>query len=236
MVIFYLVLIILFALFLIIYLKKKHELFIQRRELFFIHIPKNAGTSIEDVSKSQNILWGRHYKWKSIDNIKCNKWHIPPKYINNNDYKNKILFCIVRNPYNRIISEFQYNRIISEFQYISDYKYSATHLNDFISNLQSRYKNNSFMNDCHILPQIEYIKKSDNSINKDIIILRFENIEIDFKNLLEKYKYDDIKLSHSNKSKGGLSFKDLNKNSIKIINEMYNEDFKEFNYDKLDTF
>jgi hypothetical protein len=28
-------------------------------ELFFVHIPKNAGNSIKDVAKENGILWGR---------------------------------------------------------------------------------------------------------------------------------------------------------------------------------
>ena len=48
-------------------------------------------------------------------------------------------------------------------------------------------------NDGHFIPQSEYIK----DIKCDNIL--YENLKEDFKSLLEKYNYNDIELSHSNK-------------------------------------
>ena len=49
------------------------------KHLKFIHITKNAGTSIEDAGKNHNILWGRYheeYKYESLLNKKGRKsWH-----------------------------------------------------------------------------------------------------------------------------------------------------------------
>ena len=37
---------------------KGFEGFSKNNNLKFLHIPKNAGTSIENIGKEQNILWG----------------------------------------------------------------------------------------------------------------------------------------------------------------------------------
>ena len=85
-------------------------------KLFFIHIPKNAGTSIENVGSKNNYLWGKEYNFNmdedEIQNLVQNKsiWHLPPKYLpeNKNPYKKYTNFAIVRNPYDRMVSEYKY--------------------------------------------------------------------------------------------------------------------------------
>ena len=69
------------------------------KELKFIHITKTGDTSIEDIGKNNNIIWGRfheEYGW----------WHEP--FIRKHEsLKSKYnWFTVVRNPYTRVISEF----------------------------------------------------------------------------------------------------------------------------------
>eukprot|EP01084_Bolivina_argentea_P172790 299282_1 len=91
-------------------------------KLKFINIPKTGGTSIENSALKQlNISWGKyamrhtdHHKNintrnKTCKNNGCPLWHIPPKWFDNFDYYNITkyeYFCVVRNPFNRIISEY----------------------------------------------------------------------------------------------------------------------------------
>ena len=70
---------------------------IDKEKLIFIHIPKNAGTSITSYFSTQRINQPR--KHASIEEIKSG---FPTEY---EAYKK---FAIVRNPYDRMVSYFFY--------------------------------------------------------------------------------------------------------------------------------
>lgn len=71
----------------------------ENKELKFIHISKCAGTFIEDIGYKNKILWGRNHK-------EYGWWH-EPFIKKNNELKMKYdWFIIVRNPYDRILSEY----------------------------------------------------------------------------------------------------------------------------------
>lgn len=212
-----------FSIIILIYLLRinKIEKFSNKKELFFIHIPKNAGTTIEDTSYKHNILFGRKYfnrkniKYKLKIKKKNNLWHIPPKYFSDNTYKEKILFAVVRNPYERIISECKYR------------SKKCIDINQFVIKNLKEYKKNNFILDGHLIPQSEFIYGNP-PCNE---ILRFDNLKEDFEKLLKKYDYPKMELLHHNKSeKRNITIKNLNKESIKLINQIYKEDFKNFGY------
>ena len=61
-------------------------------------------------------------------------------------------------------------------------------------------------------------------------ILKMENLDSDFQKFLKKYNFPEIKLKRKNLTKKSLSIQDLDKESIKIINNIYKIDFIKFNY------
>jgi hypothetical protein len=208
-------------------------------DLKFLHIPKNAGTSIENSALKKNIKWG--FKewtklntdniWKSskpwynlnkkkhiTNNNPCFPWHKPPDFLQK-FYKDDELFCVVRNPYSKIVSAYNYSH---------GKKGNKKDLNEFIKNKLENFDKNKYWNGCHILPQHNY---THGKIKCDFI-LKFENLEEDFSKLMNKYKID-IELKKDNKSSKNTSVKDLNKESIKLINKVYDKDFKLFKYKKL---
>ena len=102
------------------------------KELYFIHIPKTAGTTISHIFyENLNINIGYSYYRYINKHIEHNKnkilnikyhndklikrissWHIPFSFFNKN-YQNKIMsqykmFAIVRDPYSRIISTYTF--------------------------------------------------------------------------------------------------------------------------------
>jgi hypothetical protein len=72
------------------------------KPLKFIHISKTGGTTIENVAIEKNIKWGkRDIEYSDYTHTLTKFTDI--KIINQNDW-----FTVVRNPYSRIVSEFNF--------------------------------------------------------------------------------------------------------------------------------
>jgi len=204
--------------FIYIYLKlyKKDKFTQGNNELLFVHIPKTGGTSIEDSLKKHNINVGRFKNsmknTELFNNVTCSYWHIPPKNMNIsfNDYN---VFTVIRNPYKRFVSEYKYNGCKKH-----------TDINKWAVSL--RDNPNPYKNDCHLLPQIEYLYDKDGELVHDI--LRLEHINDDFKDLKKKYNLDEnIELFHNNQRTNNEGT-EMNQDTIDFINKYYKEDFDLF--------
>ena len=228
-------LILLFLLVILILLIKKNnkETFENKSNIFFIHIPKNAGSAINKHFRDKyNILVGRHFFLKNRNKYKKIKkkygisaYHIPPSYFekDNNPYDNKVLFCVVRNPYDRMVSEFKfYNKF-----YKKNNNPSKENLNKFIKKIPKLIQGKKIKYDGHLLPQYKYLE----NINiKSENILKFENLDEDFNNFCSNNNLPIHKLSKSNRTISKLSVEDLDQESKDIIYKIYEKDFKDFGY------
>jgi len=212
----------------------------------FIHIPKNAGTTIEHTGYKNGYIWGKYsfYNYSIIfylDEImsKCkfdyrviprfiknlifnicnNKLtHHIPKYIKNNinTKKNKISFMVVRNPYTKIISCFKFLK-------------NEKDINVFVKKHINMYKNkNKFVDYVLFIPQHEYLLNNTE-------VLKFENLQEDFYNFCKKHNLKKMTLQKINVSsnKYNVDIKKLNNESITLINEIYSKDFELFGYKKI---
>eukprot|EP01083_Nonionella_stella_P291332 991350_1 len=99
------------------------------KRLEFVHITKTGGSAIEKAGTKNGLIWGAcHYM--ELEEVGCTKpdlsyespkyqsyaltspWHTPPKllkqYVNADQYPydDSDLFVVVRNPYDRILSEY----------------------------------------------------------------------------------------------------------------------------------
>ena len=82
----------------------------------------------------------------------------------------------------------------------------------------------------HYTEQYKYIDK-----NVNIHIIHFENLHIEFKELMEKYNLQ-LKINrHSNKSnlKRKFTVQSFSPELIELINNVYHKDFEMFHYDKI---
>lgn len=221
-------------------------LIILKKENFalrFIHIPKNAGTSIENAALKENIKWGfkewtkeddgnnnifkNKNPWKNINNNKtpivkrCYPWHVNYADLGDNFLEDDdTTFCVVRNPY---------TKIVSAYKYANGKNSTKEGLNNFVKEKLGNFKENKYWNGCHILPQYKYTHEGVKCDN----ILHFENLDNDFEKLMKDNNYPNIKLPKNNKSVKKLSEDDLDRESIDLINKVYHKDFKYFNYSKL---
>lgn len=193
------------------------------KKLKFLHITKTGGTSIEKIGKINNIQWGIYDKYLSLNHI---HWHYPLKKLPKKLIEKYDWFIICRNPYDRIISEYhcKWGGNVTQLKNVFYNKESIKDFNIFVRESINNRKKAKYLG--HYLEQhLYYIK--------NINIIRFENIKDDFKNLMKKYKlYLTLDL-HEYKSIKIFSINDFEKETINLINKVYDKDFKVFGYNKI---
>ena len=207
------------------------------KKLRFLHITKTGGQSIAKAALKHNIKWGIndqqfmegrfvvHNLLSNVINAKAYDW-----------------FTVVRNPYERLVSEYNFfHTAANPYDPIERRKKDAIFIAGYDPLQINEYKNfgvNKFIQ-CEIplinhkkpfkkfrfLQQSEYFEDGFN-----IHVIKFENLEEEFNELMLRYGYEitlDEKINVSNKI---ASIEDLSAETIKLINETYKEDFIRFNY------
>ena len=200
--------------------------------ILFIHIPKTGGMSLESYFSSKyNIQLNNESLYSLIDEkiksdnnmmITSTLQHIiynqMVKYNNifNIDFNNIKIITIVRNPYERIISDlFFYSKI--------DVNTSKNEVYDLIKQyvFSTDYDN-------HNIPQYMFITDDNTDLIPDINILHTETLNDDMKNL----GFEDFDVWTNNNTNKVDYYNYLNNESIEFINNFYHLDFVLFNYDK----
>lgn len=199
-------------------------------KLNFSHITKTAGSSIEDCAFENQIQWGRNNFdfWKMIANESnidvIDPWHIPISFCKNKSIKTEILskyifFTVVRNPYERCISEyFCVWNIDKQNMDINSYIYKKL---KYIQNMEIKYN-------AHFIPQHFYVYENKNQYTNHVIY--YENIKKSFDNLMKKYNLNIQLNKKINVSKKTFDIKNLTKETIDLIQKTYESDFVKFGY------
>jgi hypothetical protein len=177
---------------------------IDQHKAIFIHIPKNAGTSIEKYfgNGSVRIQPDKH----------ADIYEIKRKF--RNSYNNYRKFTIIRNPYDKMVSWYFYlKRNLGE-------NHKVIEFDDWIKD-PSRF--------WHADDPISYLKPQYEWIDDTVEIIKFENLNEE----LNKFFEEKIDLPIANKSNHKYYSNYYNKMSLDIIYDRYKEDFEKFNYKKL---
>lgn len=212
-----------------------------QKRLLFLHIPKNAGTTIEDSGRDVGISWGRmlNQGLKVMpDGSKCNMWHVPPAYLpagkQFNPYANAEVFCVTRHPY---------ERAVSEYNYLVGVPWGKQHpimplcqplgLNNFLSaTLQEVKGGKKFTNDCHMVPQSDYVW-GPSGRQWCQTVLKIDHLTAEFNQLMAQRGLS-VRLGPKKNSKAGVcpkvSTASLTPATKALINQVYAADFAKLGY------
>jgi len=217
--------------------------------LTLIHIPRTGGTSIEECSRgeSKGNRWGNlapDLKLHGNKAFGCYVQHTPPNLVQY--YQGKDTFCVVRNPYTRLISEFGYMAGMNWGSW-GEHSDSIDILNEKLLVALQEAQDKAKTHDCHLLPQAAYVYGwDDNKSSVDMSkkhcdnVLRFEpKLDKSFNRLMKKYGYTyrlqhkSSAGTHSNDKFKKLKPKHLSRPVLDLVNKMWAKDFKLFKYKML---
>jgi hypothetical protein len=195
-----------------------------KNKLFFIHIPKTAGSSIETVlgMKEDSCFYSTD-RFKDV--FKTSPQHLTYTQIAS-IFNTRMFdfFTVVRNPYDRLVSEYKYilsgKNIYWEPYKIQDFDLFV----ETVFNLPASCIFDLFDN--HFASQSSYLTEAEANIK----IFKYENLE-KLRLWLSSKTGSDVKLPHEkNSKKMHYSFYYKYKRTIDMVSELYSEDLKNFNY------
>lgn len=186
------------------------------KPLRFIHVSKTGGQSIAVAAKNQASLeWGMFDKDYGIG-IHCHRLlsDVYGPSLKNDIMKNQYdWFMVVRNPYDRAVSEYNWSGAEIDIN---------VYLKRMISDIEMGFIDSGQ----HIVEQYKYLEKK-----YTIHVLRFENLDQEFSELMKQYNYSIELKKRVNVSEKRASLKDLSLETIEYINQVYEKDFTTFGYE-----
>ena len=190
-----------------------------KNKCVFIHIPKNAGSSI---LKSLGASGGRDHL----------PWYV--YYTADPDlYKQYFKFCIVRNPWDRVLSSYRY---LEKGGNQADDLKTAKIINKygtFDSFVQNGLYEGYFRNHLLFLPQSEFILGPEGQAMVDFVG-RFETLDGDYQVIRKKLNLSS-ELSWINKTPedtNPASYRNayINSETIEVVSQIYKQDVNVFDY------
>lgn len=210
----------------------------KQENILWIHIPKTGGASIyiyfmRKYGKNEitllsgirnNILPTKELQNISLQHQTYNTL-FKYKELLGIDFNNNLkIISIVRNPYNRIISD------LFGFNFINEK--SSQH--EVFVTIKNKYIGNENL-DNHNIPQYKFVCDDNNNLIENITIFNQETLT---KNMID-YGYENFNVHFGSTKSKQIDIDEseyinfLNKDSIQLINEYYHYDFVIFGYKKL---
>ena len=205
-----------------------------KHKFIFIHTPKSAGSSIEEVLLKNEIeiddINFQEKYWADNLSIKLKKkffigkidqnfapQHYTTKMLKNeypNKFKNYFKFTFVRNPWDKVVSEWLYfTKIIPEYNF--GFKESINN---------NSYSNTPYPFLEHTWLQVEFASECD-------YVGRFESLQKDFDYVCGKIGIPKIKLPYKNTTKHKHYTEYYDDESKEMVAKKYAKDIEYFGYE-----
>ncbi len=192
----------------------------------FLHIPKTAGTTIEswlnETGKYQQILFSQQKLEDMLVTPQHLGYHTLTELTKTLDRAFEYKFAVVRNPFDRIVSEFFYRIKLGSIQLGED---AESLFSPWVVHNLKKYKNTPNVLDNHLRPQTYFV-------NDDVEVFKFED---GIQNVLNAVGnrigiQDNVKVKP--KKVGDKKSVCWSPTAIKMVLELYDQDFDRFDYSK----
>jgi hypothetical protein len=236
-----------------------------QRKLVFVHIPKTAGTTIEEAGGLQaKVAWGSclfNHKPKRRGGVcryppgqfewpmKIGYWHLPTQLFplkGTNPYENADLFAVVRDPYDRLLSEFYYicRKKITQWWDAVECNRTRIHDPDYMNEwmqeklqrtltpaserMSSNDKAQVYLDhNGHFTPQYDFIV-APGGIRTVDYVLRMDNLQPEFTALMKAYGMDAALSPHkknvARNDTNDLQARHFDSKTRSLIHEKYEHD------------
>ena len=190
---------------------------INEKLIFFVHIPKTGGSSIETALKQAGPV--SFSKKPAFFPAPAQHFHADIFNILIPTDLYDMGFSVCRNPYTRLISEYRDQVVRGRLGRMS--------LDIWIQKIFRKYKKDSFLHHNHIRPQVEFISDS-------IDIFKFEEglervVQSVFSYCGMEYRDEVPRIKRYQKTDVELKY-----TSLKLVENFYQKDFESFGYDPTD--
>lgn len=179
-------------------------------DYIFIHINKTGGTSVEKGLGLPLIhKTAREYKAEIGDQ----RW------------QDQFSFTIIRNPWDKVASQYHYRTMINETQL----KKRPIPFNDWVKRVYIDQDPDYYNNPKSFASQVDWLTDSKGNFLVDFIG-RFENLQSDWLKICAKINRQGLELPHKKKSANKNHRSYYNDESIAIVADWFAKDIKEFTY------
>lgn len=202
-------------------------------KVIFVHIPKTGGQSVEHMFlddlgltwEEREALLLRPNRDRSLGPNRLAHLYadeyVTCGHVTQEQFDSYFKFAVVRNPYDRIVSEYLYRFQTTPF-------WRTPFPRQFV---RRTYDNDFHDTPRHMVPQRRFVTDGEGRIIVDRI-LRFEEMGAQMEELSERIFGERRTLPHVNKTKGDTTAKKarLRARMAPLIAEKYAEDFEAFGY------
>jgi chondroitin 4-sulfotransferase 11 len=196
------------------------------RKIAFVHIPKTGGTSVIDYLKFKKDIKNFH----GIINDELELSHLSLNEINEVvNIENYFKFCFVRNPWDRLVSEFFFSikskdNLKKLFPFTSNFDEFVLNIYKNSCNIKNNKPSHYLCN--HFKTQSFFVYSNNVKID---FLGRFENFNNDLKTIGKKFNIEN-KIRVLNNTDHMEYSKYFSKKSKLIVDELYGDDIKNFDY------